>query len=426
MEKLTRNEESRWRNGFVSGAVYHGDKEHIGFLNRVYNLSSQSNPLHSDVWPSTVKYEAEIVAMTARMLGSQAVDTGTGERMCGTVTTGGTESILLAVKTYRDRARRERGIQHPEMILPVTAHAAFYKAAHYFGITPVKIPVDSAWRADVGAARNAMGKNTILIVGSAPSFPHGIIDPIKPLSDLARERGIGFHTDACLGGFVLPWAERLGYRVEPFDFRLPGVSSISVDTHKYGYAAKGSSVILYRSKELRRYQYFKITEWPGGLYFSPTTLGSRPGGLIASCWASLVSTGESGYLAATKRILETAEWIKKGIAEIPELFVLGNPLWVIAFGSKTLDVYRINEHMARKGWNLNGFHKPPCLHLCVTLRHTDERFAERFIQDLTASVEKVKTHPKQKYRMAPVYGMAATFPDRSAVADLLDRYMDLL
>jgi len=346
MEKLTRNEESRWRDGFVSGAVYHGDQEHIGFLNRVYNLSSQSNPLHSDVWPSTVKYEAEIVAMTARMLGSQAVDTGTGERVCGTVTTGGTESILLAVKTYRDRAR--------------------------------------------------------------------------------RERGIGFHTDACLGGFVLPWAERLGYRVEPFDFRLPGVSSISVDTHKYGYAAKGSSVILYRSKKLRRYQYFKITEWPGGLYFSPTTLGSRPGELIASCWASLVSTGESGYLAATKRILETAERIKKGIAEIPELFVLGNPLWVIAFGSKTLDVYRINKHMARKEWNLNGLHKPPCLHLCVTLRHTDERFAERFIQDLTASVEKVKTHPKQKYRMAPVYGMAATFPDRSAVADLLDRYMDLL
>jgi len=199
-----------------------------------------------------------------------------------------------------------------------------------------------------------------------------------------------------------------------------------VDTHKYGYAAKGASVILYRSKKLRRYQYFKITEWPGGLYFSPTTLGSRPGELIASCWASLVSTGESGYLAATKRILETAERIKKGIAEIPELFVLGNPLWVIAFGSKTLDVYRINKHMARKEWNLNGLHKPPCLHLCVTLRHTDERFAERFIQDLTASVEKVKTHPKQKYRMAPVYGMAATFPDRSAVADLLDRYMDLL
>ncbi len=175
--------------------------------------------------------------------------------------------------------------------------------------------------------------NSIVIVGSAPGFPHGIIDPIDELSNLALEAGIGFHTDACLGGFVLPWAEKLGYDVPLFDFRLPGVTSMSADTHKYGYAAKGTSVVLYRRPELRHYQYFVATDWPGGLYFSPTFAGSRPGGLSAACWASMLSLGESGYLEATKRILETAVKIKEGINNIPELRILGDPLWVIAFES---------------------------------------------------------------------------------------------
>jgi sphinganine-1-phosphate aldolase len=426
IEELNRGEMSRWKQGFVSGAVYHGEEAHVEFLNRVYALTSQSNPLHSDVWPSTVKYEAEIVAMTAHMLGGMSSRDAADGGVCGTVTTGGTESILLSVKTYRDWARVQKGIKRPDMIIPVTAHAAFEKAAHYFGIRLVKIPVDSDYRADVKAARSAIGRNTILIVGSAPSFPHGIIDPIETLSELAREREIGFHTDACLGGFLLPWAERLGYRVPTFDFRLPGVTSISADTHKYGYSTKGTSVILYRTYALRRYQYFKTTEWPGGLYFSPTTLGSRPGGLIAACWAALITLGEKGYLAATDRILKTAAQIKRGITEIPELHLLGDPLWVIAFGSKTLDIYRIMEHMSQKGWSLNALHRPPCLHLCVTLRHTEEGIAERFIEDLRYAVTEVKRHPGDRGKMAPVYGMAARFPDRRLVADLLDRYVDLL
>ena len=417
---MRAREESHWKEGFVSGAVYHGDSEHIDFLNRVYAIHSQSNPLHADVWPSITKYEAEIVAMTADMLG------GAGQEICGTVSSGGTESILLGMKAYRDWARQQKGITKPEMIVPVTAHAAFDKASQYFNIKTVHIPVDANFRADVVAARRAITPNTVVIAGSAPSFPHGAIDPIAELSELARAHGIGFHMDACLGGFILPWAERLGYPVAPFDFRLPGVTSISADTHKYGYAAKGTSVILYRSRELLHYQYYTATDWPGGLYFSPTFAGSRPGALSAACWAALTSIGAQGYLAATQRILETAGTIKNGIRKIPELHVLGDPLFVIAFSSDSLDIYKVLDYMTGKNWSLNGLHKPSCVHLCVTLRHTQPGVPERFLEDLRTAVAYVREHPEEKGTMAPMYGMAATLPLRGLVSDMLKRYLDLI
>ena len=429
MTALKTREEARWQAGYVSGAVYHGAADHIDFLNRVYALNSQSNPLHADLWPSTIKYEAEVVAMTAAMLGAgqPAQDKpAADEQIGGTVTSGGTESILLAMKTYRDWARAEKGITKPTMLVPTTAHAAFDKAAQYFGIKLVRIPVGADYRADVAATARAITKNTIVIVGSAPSFPHGVIDPIAELSELARSHGIGFHTDACLGGFVLPWAEKLGYAVPPFDFRLPGVTSISADPHKYGYAAKGASVILYRSAQLRRYQYYTATEWPGGLYFSPTFAGSRPGALSAVCWAALVSLGEEGYLQATARILAAAFYLRRSIEQMPDLVVLGDPLWVIAFASRTVDIYRVLDFMSQRGWNLNGLHKPAAVHLCVTLRHTQPGVAQRFIEDLHAAVAHVKTHPKEKGGMAPVYGMSATLPLRGVIAELLKRYIDLL
>jgi glutamate/tyrosine decarboxylase-like PLP-dependent enzyme len=420
METMRSQEEAQWRDGFVSGAVYHGDHEHIDFLNRVYALNSQSNPLHSDVWPSATKFEAEIVAMTADMLG------GTGQDIHGTVSSGGTESILLAMKAYRDRAREQKSITKPEMILPVSAHAAFDKACQYFNIKPVHIPLDADYRADVESARKAITRNTIVIIGSAPSFPHGAIDPIQELSELARQRGIGFHTDACLGGFVLPWAEKLGYPVPAFDFRLPGVTSLSADTHKYGYAAKGTSVILYRGRDYLHYQYYTAADWPGGLYFSPTFAGSRPGALSAACWAALTSIGAQGYLTATKKILETAEAIKNGIRQIPELHLLGNPLFVIPFASDSVDIYKVLEEMSRRKWSLNGLHKPACVHLCVTLRHTQPGVAERFLRDLQAAVAHVKAHPEEKGTMAPIYGMAATIPLRGMVSEMLKRYLDLI
>jgi len=426
MQELKEREARRWREGYASGAVYHGAEEHIQFLDQAYALYSQANPLHADLWPSINKYEAEIVAMTADMLGGRGPGTVDREQICGTLTSGGTESILLAMKAYRDWARERRGIRKPEMVFPVTAHAAFEKAARFFEIKPVRIPVDASFKADLKAARRAITGDTIVMVGSAPSFPHGIIDPIAELAEMARQEGIGFHTDACLGGFVLPWAERLGYPVPPFDFRLPGVTSISVDTHKYGYAPKGSSVILYRSLELRRFQYFTIADWPGGLYLSPTFAGSRPGGLSAACWAALLATGEDGYIEATRKILDTAAWIRQQIEAMPDLYVLGDPLWVIAFGSQTVDIYRVLERMAQRGWSLNGLHRPSCLHLCVTLRQTQPGVAERFIRDLEQAVQQVKFGPPEPGGMAPVYGMAATMPLPGLVEELLERYLDLM
>jgi sphinganine-1-phosphate aldolase len=408
--------ERRWADGHASGAVYHGDPEHIAFLAAAYALHSQSNPLHVDLWPSATKFEAEIVAMTAGLLGG-------GDDVAGVVTSGGTESIMLAVKAHRDRA----GIERPQMVLPETAHAAFDKAAHCFGVEAVKVPVGPDMRADVAAAAAALTDRTALVVGSAPSYPHGVVDPIAELSELARARGIGFHADACLGGFLLPFAAQLGHDVPPFDFRLPGVSSMSADTHKYGYAAKGTSVVLYRGEELRHAQYFAFSDWPGGLYMTPTFAGSRPGALSAACWAAMTAIGADGYREAARRILAAAATIRRGIAGIDGLAVLGDPLFCIAFATEDdeLAIYRVLDAMTARGWSLNGLHRPPAVHICTTLRHAQPGVAERFVDDLAAAVAQVRSEPAGETGMAPIYGMAATLPDRGAVTSMLKSFMDL-
>jgi sphinganine-1-phosphate aldolase len=431
MQEIDQREHSRWEDGFASGAVYHGDPGHIEFLNRVYALNSQANPLHADLWPSATKYEAEIVAMVVAMLHG-GPDGEAAPDACGTVSSGGTESILLAMKTYRDQARAERGVERPNMVVPVTAHAAFDKASQYFGIQSRKGPVGDDMRADVAAASQLIDEDTVVVVGSAIQFPHGVIDPIEQLAAVANERAVGFHTDSCLGGFVLPWAERLGYPVPPFDFRVPGVTSMSCDTHKFGFAAKGTSCVLYRDRDLRAYQYYRTAEWPGGLYFSPTFAGSRPGALSAQAWAALVSIGEEGYLDATRGILETAASIKVGIESVAGLRILGDPLWVIAFAfddeavAAGLSIYNVLDAMSHKGWSLNGLQSPPAVHLCVTLRHTRPGVAERFVADLTSAVDQVRADPASGGLMAPVYGMASSVEGRATVEDILRTYVDVL
>ncbi len=427
MEQMQEAETKRWVEGYVSGTVYHGDPNHIAFMNRVYALHSQLNPLHADLWPSAVKYESEVVSMTAHMLNAQEAERlHPDTEVCGTVTSGGTESILMAMKTYRDWARAEKGIKHPNVVMPVSAHPAFDKAGEYFGIEIIRTPVGPDFRADVKAMKKAINKQTIALVGSAPGYPHGIMDPIPEMADLAYQKGVGFHTDACLGGFIVPWAEKLGYPVPVIDFRLPGVTSISVDTHKYGYTAKGTSVILYRHPNLRRYQYFTATDWPGGLYASPTIAGSKPGALIAVAWAVMVKLGQQGYLDAAQRILETGDIIREGIESIPGLYVLGDPLWVIAFTSDELNIYHVLDAMAHRGWRLSGLQFPPAIHIAVTLRHTLPGIAERFLSDLAESVNEVRANPATKGGMAPIYGMAASIPFRGMVDDILRHYLDLL
>ena len=293
---LAEAEREAWLSGHASGAVYQGDPEHVAFLSEAYALHSQSNPLHVDLWPSATKFEAEIVSMTAGMLGADATE----DPIVGTVSSGGTESILLAMKAYRDHAGRP----DPQMVIPSTAHAAFEKAAAYFGIEPVRVPVGADMRADVAATADAITDRTVVVVGSAPSYPHGVIDPIEELAAAGRRarrrlphRRLPGRLRAAVGASA--WAATCRRSTSA----VPGVTSMSADTHKFGYAAKGTSVVLYRGAELRHAQYFAIADWPGGLYCSPTFAGSRPGALSAACWAAMVSIGEEGYVEATGRIL---------------------------------------------------------------------------------------------------------------------------
>jgi sphinganine-1-phosphate aldolase len=290
----------------------------------------------------------------------------------------------------------------------VTAHVALDKAAHLLGIKLLKAPLTDKWVADVSWIRDHVTKNTVALVGSAGNYAHGLIDPIERLAEIALEHDLGLHVDGCLGGFILPWGERLGYRIPPFDFRVPGVTSISADTHKYGYALKGTSVLLYRNSDLRKYQYFTFPDWPGGIYFSPGLSGSRSGGVVAATWAAMVSLGEKGYLEVADRIFRTAATIRKGVEAIPDLEVIGEPTFLVAFRSPALDIYHVNDHLIAKGWRLNGLHLPPALHFCVTRPNTAPGVAEAFVADLREAVEYAKHPSRPAPRSGALYGLGGT------------------
>jgi sphinganine-1-phosphate aldolase len=425
LKKIAKEENANWQTGKISGTYYHGGMEHYTFLNKVFGLFSHVNLLQRDLCPSGTKFEGEVIAMTARMLNADAARAhNPQDQVCGSITSGGTESIMLPMLVYREKARIEKGIKEPEMVVPDTVHPAFSKGAHYFGIKLIRVPVGEDYLADVNAMRRHVGPNTIAIAGTAANYPHGLIDPIEQLSELALEHGIGLHVDGCLGGFILPWIEKLGYSIPPFDFRLPGVTSMSCDTHKWGFGLKGSSVVLYRNKALRRLQYFAMTDWQGGLYASPTFSGSRSGGIAASTWAAMLAMGEEGYLHATRKIMETADAIRAGVSRIPELQVIGNPTFCIAITSDVVNVYHVNDFMASKGWRLNGLQRPPGFHLCVTLPQTAPGLAERFVADLQEGVAYAKTPPANPPRSGAVYGGGAGGIDPSMVKELMLTWLD--
>ncbi len=356
--------------------------------------------------------------MTAGMLGGD-------ENTSGTLTTGGTESIIMAMKAYRQWARVNKpSVKEPEILLPVTAHPAFEKAAHYFDLKAVHSPVGNDFKASVNATRELISDNTIVMIGSAPAYPHGIIDPIPELAAMANEKNIGFHVDSCLGGFMLPWLKKLGYGLTPFDFSVPGVTSISADIHKYGYAAKGASVVLYRSRQLRRHQFFVYSDWPGGIYASPSMTGTRAGGSIAAAWAALNSIGEDGYMRLAESAMKTAKRIMEGISGIKELYILGIPdMSVFAFASDILDIFALGDAMDRRGWHLDRQQFPSSLHMMITAAH--EKAADPFISDLREAVGEVIANPKASSEgMAAMYGMAASLPDRKAVKGFVLDFME--
>jgi len=405
--------------GQVSGSIYHGDHDHYAFLTEAFRLFAHANVLQRDMYPSATKLEAEIVAMTAAMLNADSVaGHHPGEQVCGVITFGGTESLINPMLAYRDWARKEKGIEEPEVIIPVTAHVALDKAAHLLGIKLIKAPLCDDWRADMDWIRRHVTRNTVALVGSAPNYAHGVIDPIEDLGAIADEHGLGLHVDGCLGGFILPWGERLGYPVPKFDFRVPGVTSISADTHKYGYALKGTSVLLYRNSDLRRHQYFNFPDWPGGIYFSPGLSGSRSGGLVAATWAALVSLGERGYLEIADRIFKTAATIREGVEAIPELEVIGEPTFLVAFRSPGLNIYHVNDHLIEKGWRLNALQLPPALHFCVTRPNTAPGVADRFLADLRDAVEYAKHPARPEPRSGALYGLGGT-PEGNEILDTL-------
>ena len=387
--------------GRVSGSIYHGGHDHYAFLTEVFRLFAHSNVLQRDMYPSATKLEAEIVAMTASMLHGSA-------GVCGVVTFGGTESLINPMLVYRDRGRKEKGITEPEVVIPVTAHVALEKAAHLLGIKLLRAPLRDDWRADVEWIRAHVTPNTVALVGSAPNYAHGMIDPIEELAGIAQEHDLGLHVDGCLGGFILPWGEKLGYPIPRFDFRVPGVTSISADTHKYGYALKGTSVLLYRDSDLRRYQYFNYPGWPGGIYLSPGLSGSRSGGIVAATWAAMVSLGENGYLEIADAIFKTAAAIRAGIDAIPELEIIGDPTFLVAFRAPELNIYHVNDHLIDKGWRLNALQLPPALHFCVTRPNTAPGVADAFMRDLSDAVNYAKHPPRVEPRSGALYGLGGT------------------
>jgi sphinganine-1-phosphate aldolase len=488
MEAEVKKEDVIWLDGKVSGAVYHGLRDHQDLLNKAFGLYSISNPLHPDIWPSAMKFESEIVQMVATMMnGSSGSTTGNSKytlnpHVCGCTTSGGTESIILAIKSHRDYYRDVKGITAPELIACTSAHAAVDKACDLLGIKLVHVPMDTSstrakgngrmsggHRMSVDHAVAAITANTIMIYSSAPSYPQGVIDDIPTLSDVAQRYGVGLHVDCCLGGFVLPFAKMLqrdsasesakpkrsssasrksskastsstaaladdgyfyGQNIPDFDFGLPGVTSMSVDTHKYGFALKGASVVLYSSKSLRHSQYFCYSEWTGGMYTTPTIAGSRSGGLIAQCWASMMALGEKGYKDHTRQILDSTRIIARGVRDISGLVMLGDAAaMIVCFASadeSVMNTYTVSDRMTKKGWSLNTLQNPACVHLCCTVRHVGHE--EEFLVDLRDAVLQAKEAVRRGDKAsgkAAIYGMASGMPS-GPVNELLKCYNDVV
>ncbi len=384
LHAMAAEEDAFWETGKCSGTMYSGDHDHYRFLNEAFGLFAHVNVLQRDMCPSATKFEGEILAMALDLMHAGDVTDATP---AGLVTTGGTGSILHAVLAYREHAARHRGIDRPNFVKPETGHPAFDKACRLLGIELRTVPVDpETTLAVVERVAEQVDGNTIAIMGSACNYGYGTIDPIADLGQLALERGTGMHVDGCLGGFILPFGEELGYDIAPFDFRVPGVTSISADTHKYGYAFKGSSTVLFRDKAYRDAAFFHLVGWSGGKYMSPGVEGSRSGGLLSSTWAAMVQLGREGYLAHAREIFETAEAMKEVVRGHDELRILGRPTFCFSTTSDAFDIYHVADFMAPRGWRFNGQQYPNAIHMAVTRPQTRPGVVDVWARDLADAV----------------------------------------
>lgn len=362
-----------WRSGRAFSLVYHSDDpelEHV--LHEVAAMFLHENALNPFRYQTLLKMEREVVGMGLDLFGAGH----------GAITSGGTESIFLAVQTARDAAAA-RGVDDPTLVCTDTAHPAFAKACHYLGVRQVRLPHGPDGRGVLAHYDEAVDDHTALVVVSAPCYPFGVIDPVGPVSELARDRGTLCHVDACLGGWLLPWWAELGRPVPSWGFENPGVTSMSADIHKYGYTYKGASLVMYRDRELLDHQIFMYDSWPGGLYASSTAAGTRPGGPIAGAWAAITHLGRDGYLRLAARVADATDRFRTGIEAIDGLAVGYDPdMSIFEFGSDRFDMDAVCDRMDDRGWNLDR--QQGGLHLMVAPGH--DRVVDAFLADLTASV----------------------------------------
>ena len=416
LRELATAEDKTWETGKCSGTMYCGDHDHYDFMNEVFGMYSHMNVLQRDMCPSATRFEGEIIAMTLDLMhgtAAQSADDGP----VGLITSGGSGSILHAVLAYREWAQNVKGIAHPNIIKPETAHPAFNKACHLVGVELREAPIDPATaQVDLEALADLIDENTAAMIGSACNYGYGTIDPIAEMGQLALTHDIGLHVDGCLGGFILPWGEQLGYDIPAFDFRVPGVTSISADTHKYAYGLKGTSVLLFRDRILRNGQYFYLTDWTGGKYCSPGIDGSRSGGLLAATWAGMVSLGAEGYLRYARAIFETAFSMQDAVKAHSELRIIGSPTFCFSFTSDDFDIYHVNDFMRTRGWRFNGQQYPNSIHMAVTRPQTQDGLADTFATDLDEAVAYAIEHKDEPAKSSAIYGGVAGGPSADATA----------
>ena len=424
MGDIAKRENVVWEGGQCSGTMYCGDHDHYDFLNEAFANFSYVNSLQRDMCPSATKFEAEIIAMTLDLLGAGTLKDA---RPGGLVTSGGSGSIAHAVLAYREA--NSSTIDRPNIIKPETAHPAFTKAGHLFGVDMRIAPVDpTTTQVDLDWVAKNIDANTIALIGSACNYGYGTVDPISELGALALEHEIGLHVDGCLGGFILPFGRELGYDIPPFDFTVPGVTTISADTHKYGYALKGTSVLAFANQSLRNTQYFYLTDWSGGKYCSPGMDGSRSGGLLAATWAAMVHLGREGYRRYAMAIFETSTQMQAAVTSHPSLRILGSPSFLFSFTSDEFDVYLVNDFLRTRGWRMNGQQYPNALHMAVTRPQTLPGVADKWVLDLANAVEYALAHRDEAAKSAALYGgvaggMSSEADEfiRAVMADMMDQ-----
>jgi len=380
-----------WRDGRTWAYVYDPGQEAEKLIREAFGLYLSENGLDPTVFPSTLRLENELVAMAARHLKGD-------ENVVGNFTSGGTESIMLAVKTARDRARAlHPQIRRPQIVLPETGHAAFHKAAHYLGLDVVVVPVDpTTFKADVDATARAITSDTVLLVGSAISYAHGVVDPIPELGQLALERGLLLHVDGCMGGFLLPYFRRLGAPVPAFEFDVPGVTSISMDFHKYAFAAKGASVLLHRSKELRRYQMYACASWTGYTVINPTVQSTKSAGPLAAAWAALHFIGDDGYLEIARQTLDATRRIAAAIDAHPDLRLLGRPeMNLLCFTSDSVSVFHVIDEMKQRGWYVQPqlAYRGSKENIHLSINPASVKWVDAMLADLSECVQKARQLP---------------------------------